>query len=184
MKFEILNLKFKVEKTIPFIGIILLAVITRLLPHPPNFVPIGALAIFSGAKINDKRAFLLPLLAMFFSDFILGFHSTLIYVYASFFLMVLVGRSIKNKQNYKTIFAASLFSSLLFFIITNFGVWLSFNMYPKNINGFIQCYFMAIPFFRNTLLGDLFYTFSFFYGYQYSVMIVAWWQKTLRRLTA
>ena len=156
----------KILKQANKIGIILLAVVTRLIPHAPNFSPIGGLALFSGANFKNKFSFLIPILAMIISDIFLGFHKTIPYVYLSFFIIFLIGRSIKNYK-WKSLLSASLISSIIFFIITNFGVWLNFNMYPKTVDGLIQCYIMGIPFFRNTLISDLFYSFSFFYGYRF-----------------
>ncbi|PIQ72361.1 hypothetical protein COY13_00315 [Candidatus Roizmanbacteria bacterium CG_4_10_14_0_2_um_filter_36_35] len=148
------------------VSIILLAVVARLVPHPPNFAPIGGLALFSGSHFKKKIALLIPLAAMLISDVFLGFHNTMIYVYASFFLAVLIGRLIKNNR-WRSLALASLTSSVLFFLITNFGVWLSYSMYPKTLAGLFQSYLMGLPFFRNTILSDFFYTFSFFYGYQF-----------------
>jgi hypothetical protein len=155
------------KKFISYSLIILLAVIARLVPHPANFVPIGGLALFSGAKFKGKFGFLIPLLAMAISDIFLGFHSTIIYVYASFLIIFIMGKVIKNSQKPGSIFLASLMSSIIFFLVTNFGVWANFSMYPKTISGLYQSYIMGLPFFRNTLLGDLFYSFSFFYGYRF-----------------
>ena len=146
--------------------IILLAVAARLIPHPPNFVPIGALALFSGSNFKKKTAYLIPLSAMFLSDIFLGLHSTIFFVYLSFILITFIGNRIKSLK-FSSLLLASLGSSILFFLITNFGVWVLFSFYPKTFNGLIQCYTMAIPFFRNTVLGDLFYSFFFFYGFEY-----------------
>jgi len=151
---------------IPYGLIIGLAVVARLIPHPPNFSPIGALALFSGARFKKKIGIFIPLAAMFISDIFLGFHKTIIYVYVSFLLIVLIGRLIK-KDNWQSLILASLTSSILFFIITNFGVWQIGSMYPKTVDGLFQSYVMALPFFRNTLLSDFFYTFSFFYGFSF-----------------
>ncbi|KKQ26169.1 MAG: hypothetical protein US40_C0003G0021 [Candidatus Roizmanbacteria bacterium GW2011_GWC2_37_13] len=148
-------------------AIILLAVFARLIPHPPNFAPIGGLALFSGFHFKNKIALLIPILAMLISDVFLGFHNTIVYVYLSFILTVLVGRLIKNNR-WQSLVLASLFSSVLFFAVTNFGVWASpGSMYPKTLDGLWQSYIMGLPFFRNTLLSDFFYTFSFFYGYRF-----------------
>lgn len=146
--------------------IILLAVFARIIPHPPNFVPIGGLALFSGANYKKKSAIVIPLLAMFLSDIFLGFHKTMPYVYVSFIIIFFIGRLIKNNK-WQSIFMASLISSVLFFVITNFGVWETGTMYQKNLAGLMQSYAFGIPFFRNTLISDLFYSFSFFYGYRF-----------------
>ena len=148
------------------VSVVLLGLLARLVPHPPNFVPINAIGLFSGSKFGKAMAIILPLLIMLISDLFLGVHKTMIFVYFSLFLTILLG-SIIGKFNIKKLFIFSLLSSLIFFIITNFGVWLLFDMYPRTILGLINCYAMAIPFFWNTLLGDLFYTYVVFYGYSF-----------------
>jgi hypothetical protein len=156
----------KVNKTIHYLLIILLAVVARLIPHAPNFAPIGGLALFSGANFKNKIALLVPLSAMFISDIFLGFHKTIPYVYVSFIIIALIGGLIKNNK-WQSLALASLISSVLFFLITNFGVWATGTMYTKNLNGLIQSYAMGLPFFRNTIISDLFYSSSFFYGYRF-----------------
>jgi len=103
---------------------------------------------------------------MFVSDIFLGFHKTIPYVYLSFIIIALIGGLIKNNK-WQSLLKASLVSSFLFFFITNFGVWATGVMYQKNLSGLMQCYGFGVPFFRNTLISDLFYTFSFFYGYRF-----------------
>jgi len=147
--------------------IVLLAVVARVIPHAPNFAPIGGLALFSGSRFKKKIALIIPLIAMFVSDIFLGFHKTIPYVYVSFIIIALIGGLIKNNK-WQSLVLASLTSSVLFFLITNFGVWATGTMsYPKDINGLMQSYAMGLPFFRNTIISDLFYSFSFFYGYRF-----------------
>lgn len=148
------------------LAVISFVVIIRLLPHPANVAPVAALALFSGVYLSKKQAFLLPLVSMLISDLFLGFHSTMIFVYGSFLLTALIGIYLKK---YKTVFSvgmASVFSSLLFFLLTNFGVWSTSNMYEKSVHGLFQSYVMGIPFYRNTFIGDLFYTLLFFGTYE------------------
>ncbi|MBI4947608.1 MAG: hypothetical protein HY840_14555 [Bacteroidetes bacterium] len=151
---------------------IILAAISRVLPHPPNFTPIGAMALFGGACfVNKKITFIIPLLAMFISDCILeliagiGFHDTIIYVYASFALITLIGINIRNNAKANNIILASLISSVLFFAITNFGVWAATG-FAFGMKGLLNTYIIAIPFygntpfgsfFVNTVIGDIFY---------------------------
>ncbi len=158
--------KTDIKSKVSIFVIILLAVVARLIPHAPNFAPIGGLALFSGTNFKNKIALLIPLSAMFISDIFLGFHKTVPYVYTSFIIIALIGGLIKNNK-WQSLLKASLISSVLFFLITNFGVWATGTMYQKNLSGLIQCYGFGLPFFRNTLLSDLFYTFSFFYGYRF-----------------
>jgi len=158
-------MKNKKENFFALMGIVILAVVARILPHPPNFVPIGGLALFSGAHFSGKKRYLIPLLAMFISDMFLGFHATMVFVYVSFLMIILIGRSLKHAPQPARLFLAAIGSSILFFIVTNFGVWLTTNFYSKDLSGLVNCYQMAIPFFRNTIFSDLIYSFSFFYGY-------------------
>lgn len=149
----------------PFL-IILFAVALRLLPHLPNFAPIAGMALFGGVYLNKKYALIVPLVAMFVSDIFIGFHSGMPFVYGSFLIIGLLGIWLRNNKKVKMIILATFSSSFIFFIITNFGVWLSGGLYPKTIDGLIQCYFYALPFFRNTIMGDMFYTGLFFGSYE------------------
>ena len=147
---------------------IIAAVLSRLLPHPPNFAPIAALALFGGTYLDRKQAIIIPLVAMFLSDLYLGFAeiSVVIAVYFSFILITLLGMWLKNHKNLLNLVGVSLTGSVLFFVITNFAVWSGTPWYSKNLAGLLQCYYLAIPFFRNTVLGDLFYVGVFFGLYE------------------
>lgn len=146
---------------------IILGTLSRLVPHPANFAPIAALALFGGANLRRRDAILVPMAALLISDyFISGFYGpTMFYVYGSFVLIGLIGVWVRSHKNLGTIVSSSLVSSLLFFLITNFGVWTG-NWYPHTLAGLTETYVAAIPFFRNTILGDLFYTGLFFGGYE------------------
>jgi hypothetical protein len=147
-------------------GLILLAAASRLVPHPYNFAPITAIALFGGAHFADKRlAFLVPLIAMFLSDLVLGFHTQMAAVYLSFFLIVGIGLWVQRHRSVGRIAGAMFMSSVLFFILTNFGVWLLDALYPKTAAGLAACYVAALPFFQNTLLGDAVYTLLLFGGF-------------------
>lgn len=161
-----MKLQFVVQKLISPFLIIVFAVILRLLPHPPNFAPIAAMALFGGAYLDKKYALIVPLLAMLISDLFLGLHQTMVFVYGSFLLTGLIGLWLKKHKSLKNILLATISSSILFFLITNFGVWLVWDFYPKDFYGLIQSYILATPFFRNTILGDLFYTGLFFGSYE------------------
>jgi len=161
------------------LAVIFLAGLTRLIPHPPNVAPIAAIALFSGAYLDKKIAFTIPLAAMFLSDIFLGFHPTMIYVYSSFALTVFLGLRLKKNKKISCLLQTSIVSSVLFFLITNFGAWATSGMYPKNTNGLFQAYLMGLPFFRNTLFGDLFYTLIIFYGYKYLTTLA---KKCLQRI--
>lgn len=147
------------------IFLIIAGAATRLLPHEYNFTPIAAIALFGGVYLSKKYALILPLVAMFVSDIFLGFHDTMAYVYGSFILTGLIGLWLRNHKNVGTVIGASFVSSVLFFLITNFGVWAQ-GMYARDLSGLMQSYIMGLPFFRGTLLGDLFYTGVMFGAYE------------------
>ena len=147
--------------------IIVLAAATRLIPHPPNFTPIIAMGLFGGAYIHNRSlAVLIPIGAMFLSDLFLGFHGTVYFVYGSLLLVTILGMIFINKITITNCTVAVLSSSFLFFISTNLGVWLTSSYYPKNIEGILACYTMALPFFGNTLAGTLLYSSIMFGGYE------------------
>jgi hypothetical protein len=142
------------------------AALIRFLPHPPNFVPIAAMALFGGAFFQDRRmAFLIPIAAMLLSDIFLGFHSTMFFVYLSFSLIVGIGFLLRNRVSVFTVGGASLGSSVLFYLVTNFGSWLGNPMYPQTLEGLAASYIAGIPFFHYTLAGDLFFCTVLFGGW-------------------
>jgi len=144
-------------------GLIIAAAIVRLLPHPPNFAPIAAMALFGGAYFNKKVfAFVIPLAALFLTDMFLGFHNTMWAVYLSFVVIVGLGMVLLQKKNVVRIILASVSASLLFFVVTNFALWATDTLYPTSAAGLAACYTAAIPFFHNTLIGDLFFTGAMF----------------------
>lgn len=145
-------------------GLMLLLALSRLIPHPPNFTPLGAMAILAGAAMKDLRlAMLAPLIAMGVSDALLGFHTSLLFVYGAVVMMVVMSRFLLQSVTTMRIVVAALASAILFFMVTNFGAWLSHDMYAKTWSGLGQAYIAGIPFFRNTLLSNLFFTaISFF----------------------
>jgi len=148
------------------IGILLAAALSRLIPHPPNFTPIVAMGLLGGAFLNDKKlAVLVPIMAMLLADLLLGFHNTMIWVYGSLLLITGIGMLLKGRVSLINTGAATLGSSLLFFVVTNFGVWLSGTFYAKTLAGLMQCYSMAIPFFANSLAGDIVYASLLFGGF-------------------
>jgi hypothetical protein len=147
-------------------GMILAAAVSRLIPHPPNLTPIGAIALFGGAYFPFKSvAFLVPLLCLLLSDLIIGLHGFMPVVYGCFVLIVCIGFRLRTRKSAVPIAIAVIVASISFFVITNLGVWALGSWYPKTIEGFIACYVAAIPFFRNTLLGDVTYTAMLFGGF-------------------
>ncbi|GAB4299280.1 MAG: hypothetical protein Kow0098_25570 [Ignavibacteriaceae bacterium] len=161
-----MNNKLLTPKLLTLTGIILAAAIIRLIPHPPNFAPVAAVALFGGAYFSNKKlAFAIPLLVMFLTDIVLGLHSTIWAVYLSFALIVVIGRIMIRQKKVMNIIFASVTASVSFFIITNFAHWLIDPVYSKNMIGLVSCYTAAIPFFHYTLLSDLFFAgimFGFF----------------------
>jgi len=148
------------------IFMILAAAATRLIPHPPNMTSLAAIALFGGANFSDRRlAFLVPISALLLSDLVLGFYGHMEVVYLSFALIVVIGLCLQKHRTALAIAGAALASSVLFFVLTNFGVWAFGAFYPKTMEGLVACYVAAIPFFRNTLLGDLLYTAALFGGF-------------------
>lgn len=138
---------------------VFIAAFVRLLPHPPNFAPIAAMALFGGAYFNKRSlAFIVPLTAMFLTDAIIGFYSYGWVVYISFALIVLIGIVMLRKVTIKNVILASLTASVSFFAITNFGVWALGTLYAKTTSGLMESYIAAIPFFQNSLIGDLFFS--------------------------
>lgn len=146
-------------------SMILLAVAARLMPHPYNFAPITGIALFGGSQFSSKKsAFFVPMMAMFLSDLVLGFHVTMLAVYVSFAAIVAIGFWLRKNQTFSRTVAATMTSSVLFFLVTNFGTWALQDLYPKTVAGLGACYVAAIPFFQNTLMGDLVYSGVLFGG--------------------
>jgi hypothetical protein len=148
------------KKYLPAFILITLGIALRFLPHPANFAPIGAIAIFSGIYLPKKWAIILPLAAMFFSDLFIGFYALPIMfsVYAGFIVMGLISLQIRKNKKVSTVLGGTILGSVIFYLVTNGAVWAFGSLYSHTVAGLMQSYSMAIPFFRNSLLGDLFYT--------------------------
>ena len=148
--------------------LIILAIATRFIPHPANFTAIGAIALFSGLYLNKKQALFLPLIAMFISDIFIGFYSFYIMasVYIGFALVVIIGQQLQNNIKILPIAFGALSGSVLFFLLTNTAVWAFGTMYTHDITGLIASYYSALPFFRNELLGNVFYITTLVGGYE------------------
>ncbi len=148
--------------------LILFGVTLRFIPHPANFAPIAAIGLFSGCYLKKKFAFLIPLAAMLISDYFIGFYSwkIMVSVYLSFALVGLIGLWIKNHKSVYTVLGGSLLGSALFYLVTNFAVWAFGSLYPRTWTGLLWCYTAAIPFFKNTVLGDIFYVSVLFGTYE------------------
>jgi hypothetical protein len=145
---------------VTLVGIIAAVALTRLLPHPWNFSPVGAMALFGGAHFTKKwQAFLLPIAALFLSDLVIGFYDGMALIYLSFCVNVLIGMMIReHRRRVGPVAAAAFIGSVQFFVITNFATWLNGLLYPLSMAGLSQCYIAAIPFFGWTVLGDAVFT--------------------------
>lgn len=162
-------------------GLIVFAALTRLLPHAYNFTPLGAIALFGAAYFTEKRwALIIPLLAFWMSDLLLnnityaayydGFTwltSGMLYTYGSIAMIVVLGYYLLKKITFGRVLGGALGASVIFFIVSNFGVWVSSSMYPLSIEGLIACYTAAIPFFHYTIAGNVVYSAVLFGSYEW-----------------
>jgi hypothetical protein len=162
-------------------GLILAAAISRLIPHPYNFAPIGAMSLFGAAYFSDKKfSFIMPLVAMFISDLLINnilyasfyksftlFTPGFYWIYGAIALIVLTGMFLLKKISFTRVLTGSLAASVIFFVITNIGTWIGNPMYPQTFQGLILCFEAAIPFFHNTLVGDVFYCGVLFGGFEF-----------------
>jgi hypothetical protein len=174
------------KRSIVLMGIVLAAALARLVPHPPNFTPIAAMALFGGACfVNRRTAYLLPLAAMLLSDLVLGVTRYDLkrllgiqpIVYACIWATTQLGQLIKDRRSLWQVGAATLAGSLLFFLVTNFAVWSTMHMYPLTGSGLMRCYVEALPFFRNTLAGDAVFATILFGGLALLENRVVWMRE-------
>jgi len=173
-----MNIRFGVVMLLIFA-----AAMSRLIPHPPNFAPIGGMALFGAAYFTQRYwAFIVPIVSMWISDLVLNnivygqyfdhfiwFSTGSLFTYSAFALIVLLGIVTLKKIRIINLVGSALGASVIFFIVSNFGVWFLGTMYPKDFGGLMTCYLMGIPFFPNTVLGDLFYTAVLFGAFEFSV---------------
>jgi len=165
------------EKTLEIILVISLIILgssLRLLPHYYNATPVAAMALFSGFYLRRKFTFLIPIATMLISDYFLGFYDwkLMASVYVSFILVGLLGIALKKYKKTYTLVIGSFVGSMIFFMITNLAVWLFTNWYPRTLEGIANCYLMALPFLKSTLLGDIFYVIVFFGSYALAKAII------------
>ncbi len=171
----------KKQNIIIIVAMILIAAATRFMPHPPNFTALGAMGLFGGAYFSKKYlAFIVPFAALWMSDLVLNnifyaqyydhfvwFTTGSIWIYMAFAAIVLLGMGLLKKVNLQTVVGTSILASTIFFILTNFGVWASGTMYPMNLAGLGACFAAGIPFFPNTLMGDLLFSGLLFGSYEF-----------------
>jgi hypothetical protein len=151
--------------------LIILGILLRFVPHTPNFTPVAAIALFGAAFLNKRYALIVPLALMIISDIFIGMHNTVAFTWGGFALIAILGMKLKKQKNAKAVLFSSLASSLLFYAVSNFGVWLM-GWYPHNLKGLIDCYIMAIPFLRDFTLATIIYTFAFFGAYELVARLV------------
>ena len=172
-------------RTLLALALILLAAALRIAPHPWNFTPVGAMALFSGAVLRDRRlAFFFPLLALFLGDIFIGFHKLMFVVYASFLVNVAIGLWLRDRPTIARITLATLLGAIQFFIITNFAVWQFLSGFPHTASGLIACYLAGVPFFWNTLAGDAFYVALLFGGYVIAEQFTPVFQRSRQRVSS
>lgn len=161
---------------------IFIAALSRLIPHPANFAPIGGMALFGTAYFSKRYwAYIIPVVTMWISDLVLNnvvyaqyfdhfvwFYSGSLFTYGAFVLIVIAGSFTLRKVRVPNLIGSALVASVIFFLVSNFGVWFSSAMYPHTVEGLTACYLAGIPFFRNTLLGDLIYTGVLFGVFEYA----------------
>jgi len=161
-----------IKYTVAFV-LIFGAAMSRLIPHVPNFTPLAAIALFGGFYFDKKFAFIAPLAAMLVSDYFIGFSSDWMFVYGSLAAIAAMAVMMQSRKSAAVVAGTTLASSVLFFVVTNFGVWVMQAWYPKTAAGLAECYIMAVPFFRNTVAGDLFYVAAMFGVYELVSMLVS-----------
>lgn len=163
-------------------GLIVLAVLARLLPHATNFTPIGAIALFCAAYIPKKKwALITPLAALWISDLLLNnlvyaeyyegfawFTGGFLYIFGAIAMIAVLGYYLLKKVTLPRVLGSAIGAAVLFFIISNFGVWVSGTLYPMSLEGLIACYTAAIPFFHYTLAGNVVYSAALFGAYEYA----------------
>ena len=154
------------KQTFP-IALIFILALARLIPHPPNFTPIIAVAIMSSYFFkNVYLSILILLISMLLSDFIIGFYTNMFFVYISLTIITFIFFKISNKIKYENLFIFAFFGSLIFYLISNFGVWALGNLYEKNLSGLIECYILAIPFFTNTFFSSIVFSYPAIFAYK------------------
>jgi hypothetical protein len=176
------------KRSMVLIGIVATVALARLLPHPPNVTPIAAMALFGGACFtNRKMAYLLPMAAMLLSDLVLGFtrYGVLILlasqpvVYACILATTAIGQLIKDRRSVWQVGTGTLTGAVVFFVVTNLAVWATGRIYPLTGSGLAECYTVAIPYFRNSLLGDFAFTAILFGGLAWLESRVAWMRESV-----
>ncbi len=154
------------EHTLWFIaGLVLVGIAGRLGPHPYNFTPLTAIALFAGSFLGRKNSLWIPMAILFISNLFIGWHDTLLFVMGAFALVSMIGWWVGQKPQWTRIISGVLASSTVFYLITNFAVWFMHDMYAKSAQGLWHCYVAGIPYYRNMLMGDVVYSGVLFGAY-------------------
>jgi len=170
-------------RTLLALALIVLAAALRIAPHPWNFTPVGATALFSGAVLKDRRlAFLFPLVALFAGDIFIGFHKLLPIVYASFLVNVAIGLWLRDRRTIARVSLATLLGAIQFVFVTNFAVWQLLGGFPHTASGLVACYIAGVPFFWNTLAGDAFYVALLFGSFAFAERFSPAFERSSRRM--
>jgi len=147
------------------LALVIIGVLFRFIPHLSNFSPLMAIALFGGVYLNKRYALVLPLALMGLTDIVLGIHNVALFNYAAILIIAMIGMKVRERKNARTVMTGSLASASIFFVVSNFGVWLM-GWYPPTMNGLVTCYTVAIPFFRMTLASTVVFSVVFFGAYE------------------
>ena len=160
--------KIKKKKNLYFVTFVMILVFSRLIPHPPNFTPIISVAIMCGIIFETLLISLIVLIgSMLISDVLIGLHSGMIHIYICLIFISYLFFKFSKKINYKNLFFFSFLGSIIFFLYSNFIVWLNSGLYSQDLKGILECYILAIPFFSNTLISTIFYSYLTFIAINY-----------------
>ncbi len=152
-------------------SLVVAGILLRFIPHAPNFTPVAAIALFSGAYLDRKYAIIVPLLLMAVSDFFIGMHNVFLFTWGAFVLSALLGALLREKKGVLRIAGISFSASLVFFVVTNFGVW-AMGWYPQTLNGLVDCYILALPFLRDFTVSTLIYSAFLFSAHELIAVFV------------
>lgn len=153
------------------ISLIVIGILLRFMPHTANFTPLAAIALFSGAYLNKRLAIIVPLMIVVISDLFLGLHNVVAFTWGSFVLVTVLGFWTKKHKNFSRITLSAVAASVLFYVVTNFGVW-AMGWYPQNAKGLLDCYILGLPFLRSFSLATLLYSAVLFGAYELIARLV------------
>ncbi len=146
------------KTTVLALALVVIGIALRVIPHTANFAPVGAIALFAGAILAWRTALWLPLAIMVVSDLIIGLHPIIAFTWGGFLLVTVFGMLLRNRPNLVRVPLGAIGAALIFFLVSNLGVWLEGKMYPLTWQGLVDCYTMALPFLRTSFIADLSYS--------------------------